>query len=672
MRLYTAASIFTYFLLARCQSGDDAPPSTFPHIYPGKPKGDFSPAYQSYYEVTDPLPNVTFDVGRMFAGNLPVQRAGHPNDTFFFWAFEKQNGSLTAAANASTDPWGIWLNGGPGSSSMYGALFENGPIRINSDYTISQNNFSWSKVADYIWIDQPVGVGFSTADTNGYIDNEETMAKDFFGFLSNLVKVFPGLATRPLHLTGESYAGTYIPYILKEYFSLANPPVTIAAIAIGDGSIATEQVFELLPALTVIETYPQIIGYDTEVFEYFKEQSHLCGYDLNLTYPQNGTFPPIPVVQPIQRTIPFLQSTRFHSNQVMQAKRDVPSRRSIISSKRALKDEIQRRYKEDGVNAGTSIQKRDREMKRMAWKRDLTGRANGTIDPWYGCFLFDEFMDYAKNFTFPWSENDDPNDIGFGIYDVPDALSPAARRDASVFLNDKRTRAALHAPTSFDWVLTFPFPFGELTFDPSPEPMVFLTDLATNATAKNVSVILFSGNDDALVSHLGTEITIQNTTFGGIQGFTRKPSTPWHDDSGNFAGIIRQERGWTYVLFDGAGHMVPVKKPQAAFTFAREFIFGNNQTGLVESSSVVGGEDPALTAGVLPGQKEIYVGKVTTSSTFVFPSATIAAWDSFMAAQTSPPALKATASNNAAPTSRIPPSLSVWVGLASLGLLFVL
>ena len=110
--------------------------------------------------------------------------------------------------------------------------------------------------------------------------------------------------------------------------------------------------------------------------------------------------------------------------------------------------------------------------------------------------------------------------------------------------------------------------------------MVFLTDLATNATANNVSVILFSGNDDALVSHLGTEsthhlflafnaadlsfiVTIQNTTFGGIQGFTRKPSTPWHDDSGNFAGIIRQERGWTYVLFDGAGHMVPVKKPQA-------------------------------------------------------------------------------------------------------------
>lgn len=43
-----------------------------------------------------------------------------------------------------------------------------------------------------------------------------------------------------------------------------------------------------------------------------------------------------------------------------------------------------------------------REENRREWKRDLSGRANGTIDPNYGCFLLDELIDYAVNFTFPW------------------------------------------------------------------------------------------------------------------------------------------------------------------------------------------------------------------------------------------------------------------------------
>ena len=44
-----------------------------------------------------------------------------------------------------------------------------------------------------------------------------------------------------------------------------------------------------------------------------------------------------------------------------------------------------------------------REEARSQWKRDMTGRPNGTIDPWYGCDVWQEMWDYAFNFTFPWS-----------------------------------------------------------------------------------------------------------------------------------------------------------------------------------------------------------------------------------------------------------------------------
>ena len=73
--------------------------------------------------MTQPLTNVTWELGRNWAGNIPIGRAGHPNDTLFFWAFEKEEGSLTAAANENNDkPWGIWLEG-PGYGQRPLSLF---------------------------------------------------------------------------------------------------------------------------------------------------------------------------------------------------------------------------------------------------------------------------------------------------------------------------------------------------------------------------------------------------------------------------------------------------------------------------------------------------------------------------------------------------------------------
>ena len=65
------------------------------------------------FHVENSLPNVTFPLTRSFAGNIPVKRQGHPNNTLFFWAFEKDQGSLTREAkDDDNEPWMIWLNGG--------------------------------------------------------------------------------------------------------------------------------------------------------------------------------------------------------------------------------------------------------------------------------------------------------------------------------------------------------------------------------------------------------------------------------------------------------------------------------------------------------------------------------------------------------------------------------
>ncbi|OSD08204.1 alpha/beta-hydrolase [Trametes coccinea BRFM310] len=598
-------------------------PSSWPHDYLGKPSGDFSPAWQTYFEVKDPLPNVTWPISRNFAGNLPVNRAGHPNNTLFFWAFEKENGSLTAKAHErSNHPWAIWLNGGPGSSSMLGLTSENGPIHINSDFSASQNNFSWDRLVDYFWVDQPVGVGFSTADSAGYVHDEDEMGRDFMNFLSNLVKVFPSLKTRPLYLTGESYAGTYIPYIMKTYFGLADPPVNIVKFAIGDGTISDDVTFAVMPTLTTIETYPQLIGYDSAVYEYFREQEHYCGYDLNLTYPQEGHFP----------TLEFIPGQNLGFSSLRSASRLDPTARAMRRQSLRAAVQLARRASKDQTQRSVPFVR----------KRDLSGRANGTLDPWYACDLDQELMDYANNFSFPWSNISRNGGNGFDADQVPNALDPEANMNAVFFFNDPKTRAALHAPTSKNWKSLILYPFlGDSTgegLDPSIAPMAFFDDLATNATRKNVGVLLYSGNDDALVSHRGTEVAIQNTTFGGIQGFTRRPSTPWFDDNGQRGGVVHQERNWTYVLIEGAGHYVPYTKPRRAFILLREFILGNNQTGLVtmsdETVSVIGGESSSLAVDAIPGQLGIYEGSFSTTSTYTYPSATIAAWNRYIATAT--------------------------------------
>ncbi|KAJ6574370.1 Alpha/Beta hydrolase protein [Mycena capillaripes] len=610
--MFRAAVVLLSPLIFKCLAQSDGPPSTYPHVYPDRPHAPFGPDWQKYFEVTGPLPNVTGPIARSFAGNVGVNRVDHPNTTLFFWAFEKANGTLTGCA-ADTDPWMIWLNGGPGSSSMLGLMTENGPLQVMGNYSIVQNNFSWSKLVDIFWIDQPVGTGYSTSDATGYVSDEDQMGRDFVEFLSNIVKIFPSLAKRPLYLAGESYAGTYIPYIAKTIFSTPNPPVNLREMIVGDGTLGPVEVYNNLPTVTVIETYPQLISYDPDVFNYFRTQEHLCGYDLNFTYPQDGYFPTL-------------------RNQTTDSHRDARSM--------SLKDLSAHNYRISTVGGFDNRDLARREERRQSWKRSIAGRPNGTLDPWYGCELWAELVEYALNFTFPWTS---PLG-GFDVYNIPDALNPEVPSDPTVFMNDDRTRAALHAPTSKDWSEDFAFPFGGLengtSFeDPSPAPMFFLTELATNASTRGVGIVFYSGNDDSSIPHRGTEAVIQNMTFGGVQGFTRKPATPFTDDKGNFAGIIHQEWNLTYALFKGAGHLVPRSVPEAAFVFVREFVLGSNATGLVDSQTggVVGGEDPVLAVDVLPGNTVIYYGdgdSDTTTLSTAAPSATLASWQSFIATAT--------------------------------------
>ena len=115
----------------------------------------------------------------------------------------------------ANDPVVIWFNGGPGCSSMLAFMQENGPLAIDDgeDY-IKTNPYPWNKRANMIWLESPAGVGWSVGETAEDLQhNDMTQSEDAFAALKSWYAKFPEYMSNELFISGESYAGIYVPYL---------------------------------------------------------------------------------------------------------------------------------------------------------------------------------------------------------------------------------------------------------------------------------------------------------------------------------------------------------------------------------------------------------------------------------------------------------------------------
>ncbi|KAK6916474.1 Peptidase S10, serine carboxypeptidase [Dillenia turbinata] len=152
------------------------------------------------------------------------------------------------STDASSKPLVLWLNGGPGCSSFgNGAMMELGPLRVKSDgETLSLNQYAWNNVANVLFIESPAGVGFSYSNTTKDYDQngDKRTAQDSYTFLVNWLERFPEYKTRNFFLTGESYAGHYVPQLAQlilENNKITNQTViNLKGIAIGNAWIDYE------------------------------------------------------------------------------------------------------------------------------------------------------------------------------------------------------------------------------------------------------------------------------------------------------------------------------------------------------------------------------------------------------------------------------------------------
>ncbi|KAL0436932.1 UNVERIFIED_CONTAM: Serine carboxypeptidase-like 47 [Sesamum radiatum] len=118
----------------------------------------------------------------------------------------------SARNNRSTDPVVVWLTGGPGCSGSVASFYENGPFHLADNLSLIWNDFGWDKVSNLIYVDQPIGTGFSYTSYRGDIrKSTEAASVDFYDFLQAFFRRHPRYAKNDFYIAGESYAGHYIP-----------------------------------------------------------------------------------------------------------------------------------------------------------------------------------------------------------------------------------------------------------------------------------------------------------------------------------------------------------------------------------------------------------------------------------------------------------------------------
>jgi carboxypeptidase D len=416
----------------------------------------------------------------------------------FFWHY--QNRHLADRPRTV-----IWLNGGPGCSSMDGALMELGPYRVREGGKLAYNEGSWDEFANLLFVDNPVGAGFSYVNTDSYLHELQEMSDQFLIFMDKWFDLFPQYENDDLYIAGESYAGQYIPYIAK--------------------------------AVLDRNKRKRAEGQRT-----WNLQGLLIG---------NGWIAP---VEQYQSYLPFAYQTNMIQGGTPEAAKVEAAQANCIAElgKPGGSDKVDVAPCEGVLSLILDVTKADGMCYNMY---DITLR-----DKWPSCGM-------------AW-----PPDL--------DTVTPYLRRqdvlDALHINPDKRT----------GWVEcagSVSSAFRARNSKPSIQ-------LLPGILEAGVPIVLFSGANDMICNHLGTEELIRNMQWLGAKGMELSPGVVAPEQDWEFegepAGIYQEARNLTYIKFYNSSHMVPFDYPRRTRDMLDRFMGVDVASiGGTPTDSRIGGEE---------------------------------------------------------------------------------
>lgn len=359
-------------------------------------------------------------------------------------------------------------------------------------------------------------------------------------------------------MMGESWAGIYVPYfaskILENHDDL---PINLQSISLGDGTFGNEVAILNVAMNSYIRSKNATLRIPDDILDTFTVADRTCGFDSVLK--KSALYPP---------EGPFLIARDSENYNFKRKRHDANKSIADIFS--------------DECNIYPTT--KEEVMKSI-------------VDNCYGpCATYNTAQDYldARSVLNSGSSC-------FDIYNIEhDCHTPDLKLLLTNYYNRPDVQTALNIPPS-DARAGGKTPFVLCNTDiqraltkpaklPTPPAYQILPDLLTN---KNISTHIYQGENDMLINHHGIELVLQNMTWNGMQGFQKKPNTPFGRstpahahasasgpgeprgyNSEETGGIWAEERGLTYHLFKGAGHAVPIDKPVEMWYYVRDVVLG--------------------------------------------------------------------------------------------------
>ncbi|XP_058196663.1 serine carboxypeptidase-like 20 [Rhododendron vialii] len=457
--------------------------------------------------------NGTFP-SKHYSGYVTIDEA-HGKKLFYYFVLSERN--------PSNDPVVLWLNGGPGCSSFDGFVYEHGPFNFEKGKPkgslpkLHLNPYSWSKVSNIIYLDSPAGVGFSySANESDYITGDLKTASDSHKFLLKWFNLYPEFFSNPFFISGESYAGIYVPTLAHEVVkgidASVKPILNFMGYMVGNG--VTDDEFDG----NALVTFAHGMGLISD--ELFEEVTADC----------HGNF--------------YNPASENCVNKLEKVDRDIAG----LNVYNILEPCYHGTVTEDTIidnpklPTASSFRNLGETERPLPVRRRMFGRA------W-------PFKAPIRDGVIPTRQQILNNKH------VPCTDDEVA----TLWLNTVSVRKAIHAEqesVSGRWDLCT----DRILFNPDSGSMI---KYHKNLTSRGYRALIYSGDHDMGVPYTGTEAWTRSVGYKIVDEWR-----PW-TSHGQVAGYLQgYDNNLTFLTIKGSGHTVPEYKPRESLDFYSRWLEG--------------------------------------------------------------------------------------------------